>query len=125
MPQKNNWLKKYEKLQPVPEEGAEVEVKDTRLPDFKPPAVLRVPTRADIEGYRQEELQEIESIKNRLAQDNCIVDVLTLQKAIMMPDEFESKPGERLYPKIEQCLMPNPFPKKKKKGGKKKKKGKK
>ncbi len=55
-PQKNNWLKKYEKLQPVPEEGAEVEVKDTRLPEFKPPAMLRIPTRADIEGYRQEEL---------------------------------------------------------------------
>jgi hypothetical protein len=52
------------------------------------------------------------------------VDITTLQKAIIMPDEFEYKPGERLYPKIEECLMPNPFPRKKKKS-KKKKKGKK
>ena len=51
--------------------------------------------------------------------------MLTLQKAILMPDDFEYKPGERLYPKIEMCLMPNPFPKKKKKGKGKKKKGKK
>ena len=42
-----------------------------------------------------------------------------------MHDDFEYKPGERLYPKIEMCLMPNPFPKKKKGKGKKKKKGKK
>ena len=41
-----------------------------------------------------------------------------------MPEDFEYIPGERRYPKIEQCLMPNPFPKKKKKG-KNKKKGKK
>jgi hypothetical protein len=39
-----------------------------------------------------------------------------------MPEDFEYKPGLRNYPKIEQCLMPNPFPKKKKKKGKKGKK---
>jgi len=44
-PNKNNWLKKYDKLPPVPEEGADTEAKDTRLPDFKPPANLSVPTR--------------------------------------------------------------------------------
>jgi hypothetical protein len=95
------------------------------MPDFKPPATLRVPFRTDNEGYRQQQLLEIEAIKNRLAQDNCLVDITTLQKAIIMPDEFEYKPGERMYPKIEECLMPNPFPKKKKKGKKGKKKGKK
>lgn len=42
-----------------------------------------------------------------------------------MPEDFEYEPGKRLYPKIEECLMPNPFPKKKKKGKGKKKKGKK
>ena len=43
---KPDWLKKYAKLQPVPEEGAgEVEVKDTRLPDFKVPPKLTHPTR--------------------------------------------------------------------------------
>lgn len=55
-PPKNNWLKKYEKLQPVPEEGAEVEFKDTRFPDFKPPSTLRVPFRTDNEGYRQQQM---------------------------------------------------------------------
>ena len=100
-PSKNNWLKKYEKLQPVPEEGVEAEIKDTRLPDFKPPSTLRVPFRTDNEGYRHQQLQEIESIKIRLAADHCLVDVKTLEKAIIMPDEFEFKPGERLYPKIE------------------------
>ncbi len=54
VPQKNNWLKKYEKLQPVPEEGAEVEFKDTRFPDFKPQPNLRIPFRTDNEGYRQQ-----------------------------------------------------------------------
>jgi hypothetical protein len=29
------------------------------------------------------------------------VDVKTLEKAIIMPNEFEYKPGERLYPKID------------------------
>jgi hypothetical protein len=62
---------------------------------------LRVPFRTDNEGYRQQQLQEIESIKIKLAADNCLVDIKTLEKAIMMPDEFEYKPGERLYPKIE------------------------
>jgi hypothetical protein len=76
-PNKNNWLKKYDKLPPVPEENGD-EVKDTRLPDFKPPANLSVPTRVCQEGYRQEQLSEIESIKNRLAQDNCPVNMLTL-----------------------------------------------
>jgi len=76
---KNNWLKKYEKLQPVPEEGGEVpEVKDTRLPEFKPPTGLGFTTRGLTEGYRQEQIQEIEAIKDRLAKDNCQLSMLTL-----------------------------------------------
>ena len=80
-----------------------------------------VPTRTPAESYRQDQLREIESIKDRLASDNCQLSMLTLHKAILMPDDFEYVPGQRHYPKIEQCLMPNPFPRKKKKGKKKKK----
>ena len=74
----NSWLKKYEKRQPVPEEGAEIEVKDARLPEFKPPTGLVVPTRGLTEGYRLEQLREIEAIKDRLASDNCQLSMLTL-----------------------------------------------
>lgn len=48
--------------------------------------------------------------------------MVTLQRAILMPEEIEYKPGERKYPKPGELLLPNPFPKKKKKKGKKKKK---
>jgi hypothetical protein len=41
-----------------------------------------------------------------------------------MPEDMEYVPGKRFYPKIDQQLMPNPFPKKKK-GKKGKGKGKK
>jgi hypothetical protein len=48
--------------------------------------------------------------------------MLTLQKAILMPEQVEYTPGERKYPGPGAGLMVNPFPKKKKKKGKKKKK---
>lgn len=110
----------------MPEEGGDtIDKRDLRLPDFKPPSSLSVPTRTMAESLRQEQISEIEAIKDRLAKDNCPLSILTLQKAILMPEDLEYKPGVRVYPKIEQCLMPNPFPKKKKKKGSKKKKGKK
>jgi hypothetical protein len=97
--------------------------KDTRLPEFKSVPNLAAPTRTMADSLRQDQIREIEAIKDRLARDNCQLSILTLQKAILMPEDMQFTPGSRLYPKIEQCLMPNPFPKKKKKG--KKKKGKK
>jgi hypothetical protein len=48
--------------------------------------------------------------------------MVTLQRAILMPNEVEYVPGERKYPRPGTGLMINPFPKKKKKKGKKKKK---
>ena len=124
--QSQPWLKLYDQLAPVPEElGDTIEQRDLRLPDFKPPSALSLPARTMAESLRQEQLSEIEAIKDRLAKDNCSLSILTLQKAILMPEDLEYKPGVRVYPKIEQCLMPNTFPKKKKKKGSKKKKGKK
>lgn len=54
----------------VPEEGFD-DHKDTRLPDFKQPKELIPPNRGMIDGYRLEQMQEIEAIKDRLAKDNC------------------------------------------------------
>jgi hypothetical protein len=51
--------------------------------------------------------------------------MVTLARAILMPEECEYKAGERKYPGAGFGLMPNPFPKKKKKKKGKKKKGKK
>jgi len=70
-------------------------------------------------------MNEIETIKDRLAKDNQAVSLATLQRAILMPEELIYKPGERKYPTLGDQLMVNPFPKKKKKKGKKKKKSKK
>ena len=45
-----------------------------------------------------------------------------LKRAMMIPEEIEWKPGDRVYPDPGHGLMINPFPKpKKKKKGKKKK----
>lgn len=78
----------------VPEEGGDtIEVKDTRLPDFKPPPGLSLPPRTMAEELRQEQISEIEAIKDRLAKDNCELSIKTLQKAILMPEDFEYKPG--------------------------------
>jgi hypothetical protein len=46
-----------------------------------------------------------------------------LQRACLIPDDFECNPKEKNYPTPGEGLMINPFPKVKKKGkGKKKKK---
>lgn len=51
--QTQNWLKKYDKLQMVPEEGGDtLDAKDTRLPDFKPPKGLALPPRTMQEELR-------------------------------------------------------------------------
>lgn len=66
-------------------------------------------------------MTEIESIKERLARDNQHLSVVTLQRAILMPEASDYIAGERKYPRPDMGLMINPFPKKKKKKGKKKK----
>ncbi len=108
------------------EEGAAQSVKDDRLPDFKPPPGLEVINRGAMDGYRLEQIRELETIKQRLAKDNCPQNMMTLQRAILMPELVEFQPNLRKYPTPLTNLMVNPFPKvKKKKKGKKKKKAKK
>lgn len=62
-----------------------------------------------------------------MARDLCPQSMVTLQRAILMPEPVEYLPGDRKYPTPSVGLMANPFPKKKKKkkSKKKKKKGKK
>ena len=48
-----------------------------------------------------------------------------LERAVMVPEDCEWIPGERVYPEIGKALMINPFPKTKKKKKGKGKKGKK
>ena len=77
--QSQAWTKRYEKLDPVPEEGGDtIDQRDLRLPDFKAPSSLSVPARTMAESLRQEQISEIEAIKDRLAKDNCPLSILTL-----------------------------------------------
>lgn len=71
---------------------------------------------------KREEIAEIDSLKTKLAKEDIPFKVETIRKAYEMPGETEFD-NARGYPKTEDYLMKNPFPKKKKK--KKKGKGKK
>lgn len=73
--------------------------------------------------YRQDQMQEVYSIKDQLARDNCQSNLRVIQRAILMPTETQVQPSLYQYPAASAMLMTNPFPAKKKKG--KKKKGKK
>ena len=42
-------------------------------------------SRGTIDGYRLEQLNQIESIKERLAKDNCPQTMVTLERAILLP----------------------------------------
>jgi hypothetical protein len=58
----------FEKLPAVAEYEEEP---DNRLPNFKVPADLSLISRSGIDGYRLEQIKEIESIKERMARDHC------------------------------------------------------
>jgi hypothetical protein len=73
------------------------------------------------EIFKIESMKEVESIKSRLDKDNCPQNIMTIQKAILMPDRLEVNAETRKYPTPEQGLLINPFPKKKATKGKKKK----
>jgi len=130
-----NILQGVKGLEPVEltEEGVPVEkVVDTRIADmqlpqdrptdiYKRPAQMMARTGQDL--ARMENYVEIELIKSKLASSGCPVDISVLNRAVMMPEDCEWKPGEREYPTPGVGLMVNPFPKvKKKKKGKKGKK---
>jgi hypothetical protein len=93
---------------------------DTRLPDFKNGSNLGMLARSTVDGYRLEQMKEIEGIKETLALKGFPQSMVTLQRAILMPAELESVAEKRRYPMPDVGLMLNPFPKKKKKGKKKK-----
>lgn len=112
-------------LKPVPEEGegdleTYVAPERIKLPEFKDQ--MHLVERSAAEAYKQEQLREIEMIKQAMSQDGCPQNIGALQKAIMMPELKEFDIGKRMHPTTKMYLMANPFPKKKKK---KKKKGKK
>jgi hypothetical protein len=65
----------FEKLPGVVIEEEEV---DNRLPNFKVPPDLNLISRSGIDGYRLEQMKEIESIKERLARDHCPQSMVTL-----------------------------------------------
>ena len=71
-------------------------------------------------------MQEVHDLKLYLSKSKVNVSADILRKAIVLPEEFErniTDISSRYYPKIEEILFHNPFPKKKKdKKGKKKKK---
>ena len=82
--------------------------------------------RSATDGYRLQQQQEVEKIKEHLAKNEIACSVLNLQRGILMPEESDFIPGQRKYPSPLVGLMVNPFPKKKKKKkGKKRKKAKK
>jgi len=43
-------------------------------------------------------MKEVESIKSRLDKDNCPQNIMTIQKAILMPDRLEVNAETRKYP---------------------------
>ena len=91
------------------------------LPDIKD--LSEMITKDDKDRARQEQMLEVYSIKERLARDGCNVDLKTIKKALLIPDEATRVPGLFSYPDPGANLMKNPDPKKKK--GKKSKKKKK
>ncbi len=94
-PTKHNWLKEVGIPEPVPE-GQEIileekieDEKDERFPDFHPPDDCRLVARDNLEGFRQEQMKEIETIKDLLAQNYIPQSVATLQRAILLPINAE------------------------------------
>lgn len=81
------------------------------------------PYQSNHSEQRTQQIEEIETLKHQLTGQDVNCSVMTIQKAILFP---EDRPDEqRSYPKIEDLLFHDPFgkvKKKKKKKGKKKKK---
>jgi hypothetical protein len=67
-------------------------------------------------------MQELHSIKDRLTNDGCPINLNVIKKALFLPEEEVRNPSSFVYPNPKLSLMVNPFPKvikKKKKKGKK------
>ena len=74
------------------------------------------------ERYRQEQMLDVYSMKERLAHEGLPANLKTIKKALLIPEEATRLPNSFSYPDAKVGLMANPWPKKKKS---KKKKGKK
>ena len=79
-------------------------------------------TKDETDQYRQDQMDEVYSVQNRLAQDGCPSNLKVIQKALLLPEELIRRPGDYHFPNPVMTLMKSPWPKKEKK---KKKKGKK
>lgn len=72
------------------------------------------------EQFRQQAMLDVYSIKETLAERGCPIDLRTIKKALLIPEEPLRLPGSFVYPTPGATLMKNPWPKKaKKKKGKK------
>ena len=91
-------------------------------------------TKDATDHYRQEQMNEIVSIRDYLARpqakkdekDKGTVNIPSMkefERAILMPSEVQTILDQKTYPDAGSGLMMNPFPKKKAKKGKKGKKG--
>ena len=132
----------WKPLAAVPVDGEPAEavfnetMKEPILPEFGISKNFDYVTKNATDSVRQQQLEEIQSIRDYLAKphtkrdekDKTYINIpvmKTFERAILMPDEHQDNLGLKKYPTYGEFLMENPFPKKKKKGGKKKGKGKK
>ena len=111
-------------------------MKEPILPEFEISKRFDFISKNATDSVRQQQLEEIQSIRNSLAKpqakrdekDKTYINIpvmKTFERAILMPDEQQDNLGFKRYPTYGEFLMENPFPKKKKKGKGKGKKGKK
>ena len=78
-------------------------VRETVLPEL--PDLTEKITKDATEQYRQEQLMEVFSIKDRLAHDGCQSNLKVIQKAILMPEECQVQAGLFKYPDPAAMLM--------------------
>ena len=105
------------------------------LPDFALSKQFDFVSKNAIDSARQTQMEEIMSIRDYLARpqhprhekDKTYINIphmKTLERAVLMPDQYQANLTTKRYPTYGEFLMVNPFPKKKKKKkgkGKKKK----
>lgn len=76
--------------EPIPTPAEEAK-REALLPDFKD--LSEMLTKDDKDQYRQEQMLDVYSIKERLARDGCQAQLKTIKKALLVPDEPLRVPG--------------------------------
>ena len=90
-------------LDPNPPDENEFDMKGIAdLQDIKDGSML---TRSVTEAVRLTNMQEVLSIKDSLSKAGVYTNNKILQRAVMMPEEIEMKPGENRYPTPAMGLM--------------------